>query len=193
MGEVYTDYFQKSKVFLYPLLKLQKGLNYVPSQTYCGWEDVYGPEDKMFLCEYHSKMTNSFEEFATQYLNNHPMFREHISLEEDRQLFVFDFTRFAFDWNKFLKGLYSQYSLPGKISILDYFDGSQNANEYIKGFLSPEDVHADYAKKLGVDLKTMKKVYEVCSAPDMEKEILVDNNYILYKLLKESSIYLSNK
>ena len=46
---VYTEYFQKSKVFLYPLLEYRKGLTHVPKQTYCAWEDVYSIEDRMFL------------------------------------------------------------------------------------------------------------------------------------------------
>ena len=39
----------------------------------------------------------------------------------------------------------------------------------------------------------VQDVYEVCSSPDMEKETLIDNNHFLKQLLKESSIYLTNK
>ena len=50
MDTVYTDYFQKSKVFLYPLLKLRKGMTYVPIQTYICMEQSYTINDCMFIC-----------------------------------------------------------------------------------------------------------------------------------------------
>jgi len=187
---VYTEYFQKSKVFLYPLLKFRKGLKYVPSQTYIGWSDVYETEDMMFLCLYNTKLTDSFNVFAKRHLIPHPMYRAFTSLSEKEQLFMFDFSRFKNDWKRFIEGKYSQFSLSTKVTILDYFDDKKTVN-YIQGFLSPEDVHEEYANKLNVKLDILQKVHEVCTAPDLEKEILVDNNYVLYQLLKESSISLT--
>ena len=49
---VYTDYFQKSKVFLYPLLKIRKGVTHVPVQTYIAWDNVFALDDNKFMCEY---------------------------------------------------------------------------------------------------------------------------------------------
>ena len=161
---VYTEYFQKSKVFLYPLLKFRKGLKYVPSQTYIGWSDVYETGDMMFLCLYDTKLTDSFNVFAKRHLVSHPMYRAFTSLSDEEQLFMFDFSRFKND---------------------------KKTVNYIQGFLSPEDVHEEYANKLNVKLDILQKVHEVCTAPDLEKEILVDNNYVLYQLLKESSISLT--
>ena len=45
MDAVYTEYFQKSKVFLYPLLNLKKGLDFVPIETYISWDGVYETSD----------------------------------------------------------------------------------------------------------------------------------------------------
>ncbi len=190
MSGVYTEYFQKSKVFLYPLLKLKKGLKYVPSQTYCAWSDVYNPEDMMFICLYKVKHTDEFDKFAKRHLVKHPMYEGSTSLGENKQLFIYDFSRFKNDWLRFLKGAYSQYSLSSKISILDYFD-DEGTVKYIKGFLAPEDVHEEYADSLNVKLDLLKKVHEVCTAPNIEKETFIDNNYVLYELLKESSISLT--
>ena len=103
---------------------------------------------------------------------------------------MFDFSRFKNDWKRFIDGKSSQFSLSTKVTILDYFDDKKTVN-YIQGFLSPEDVHEEYANKLNVKLDILQKVHEVCTAPDLEKEILVDNNYVLYQLLKESSISLT--
>ena len=199
MSIVYTEYFQKSKVFLYPLLDLGRGIKYVPRETYCVWEDVYSSEDMMFLCVYKSKLSVAFKSFANRHLIAHPLFRDHISLEDNRQLFIFNFDKYKHDYNCFLKGKYSQYTINGKLSILEFFEPetTQTADtsqlNYIQGFLEPDEVHDAYAKALNVDVEMVQDVYEVCSSPDMEKETLIDNNHFLKQLLKESSIYLTNK
>ena len=194
MSNVYTEYFQKSKVFLYPLLDLGRGIKYVPKETYCAWEDVYSTDDMMFLCVYKCKLTLDFKKFANRHLIAHPLFRDHISLATNRQLFVFNFDKYSHDYKNFLKGKYSQYSINGKISILEFFETAEEEQvQYIQGFLQPDEVHEAYAIDLNVDIELLEDVYEVCSAPNMEKEILIDNNHILTQLLKESSIYLTNK
>ena len=75
---VYTDYFQKSKVFLYPLLRLKKGLPFVPRQTYIAWDNVYTTEDCRFFCEYKVKYTDKFEKFIKNYLRTKPFFEDYI-------------------------------------------------------------------------------------------------------------------
>ena len=40
-------------------------------------------------------------------------------------------------------------------------------------------------------IASLQEVYEICTPPDLEKETLVDNNYILNRLLEDSSISLT--
>ena len=49
MKKVYAEYFQKSKVFLYPLLEIKKGVRYVPIETYIAWEGVCELKDEKFI------------------------------------------------------------------------------------------------------------------------------------------------
>ena len=190
---VYLEYFQKSKVFLYPLLKIKKGITRVPIQTYIAWDNVYSTNDLKFLCEYKTKQTPKFNSFAKSHLLNHSLLEEVIELNENTQLFIFDFSKFKSDYNKFLKGKYSQYSLDSKISIIDFFGTQDKIGSYVEGFLTPEGVHDEYAESLGVDIKSIEDIYEVCTPPDLEKETLIDNNHVINQLLKNSSIYLTNK
>lgn len=190
---VYLEYFQKSKVFLYPLLKIKKGITRVPIQTYVAWDNVYSTNDLKFLCEYKTKKTPKFNSFAKSHLLNHSLLEEVIELNENTQLFIFDFTKFKSDYNKFLEGKYSQYSLDSKICIIDFFGTKDKIGSYVEGFLTPEGVHDEYAKSLGVDIKSIEDIYEVCTPPDLEKETLIDNNHVINQLLKNSSIYLTNK
>ena len=188
---VYTEYFQKSKVFLYPLLQIKKGIAHVPIQTYVAWDNVYSPNDLKFFCEYKTKMNKTFEKFAKDYLLGHPLFEEAIELNEDTQLFIYDFSEYKTDFKKFLEGKYSQFTLDSKINILEFFGNKEHISGYVEGFLQPEGVHREYAKALAVNIESIEDIYEVCTPPDINKETLVDNNHVIDQLLKNSSIYLT--
>ena len=188
---VYTDYFQKSKVFLYPLLKIKKGISHVPIQTYVAWDNVYCTEDCRLFCEYKIKNIHGFNKFAAEYLTNNNLFDDYIDLHDDKHLFIFDLTPLKSDFERFMCGKYSQLTLESKITILDFFAGQDKISEYIQGFLSPEELHQKYADFLGVDVESVRKVYEICTPPDLEKETLIDNTQLIQQLLKRSSISLT--
>ena len=61
---VYKKYFQKSKVFLYPLLLIKKGAKYIPSETYLSLNDVIKPEDKKLICNYPVSKTDDYKLFV---------------------------------------------------------------------------------------------------------------------------------
>jgi hypothetical protein len=188
---VYTDYFQKSKVFLYPLLKIRKGVTHVPVQTYIAWENVYVLNDNKFMCEYRTKMTPEFRKFAFNYLQKHALFEDYIELDNNKHLFIFDYETLKFDFKNFIKGTYSKISLKSKIDIIDFFASQDKISEYVQGFLSPDTAHEEYADKLGVNVELIKDIYEVCDPPNLEKETLIDNSQIIFQLLKKSSISLA--
>jgi hypothetical protein len=190
---VYLEYFQKSKVFLYPLLEIKKGITRVPIQTYVAWDNVYSTNYLKFLCVYTTKKNPKFNSFVNNNLMKHSLLEEVIELKENKHLFIYDFTKFKSDYKKFLEGKYSQYSLNSKISIIDFFGTQKKIGSYVEGFLTPEGVHEEYAEFLGVDIKSVEDIYEVCTPPDLTKEMLIDNNHVINQLLKNSSISLTNK
>lgn len=189
---VYTQYFQKSKVFLYPLLDIKKGATYVPRQTYIAWEDMYSIEDTMFLCVYQTPMNERFQRFIDRFILSHELFDKYIQLEDKKHLFIFNLKSRKFDFDNFIEGKYSKISLDSKIKILDFFGSNDKVEDYIHSFLSPKDHHEEYAEHLGVDIESIKEVYELCTPPDIEKETLINNNWILTKVLEENSIYLTD-
>jgi len=189
---VYTQYFQKSKVFLYPLLDIKKGATYVPRQTYIAWEDMYSIEDTMFLCVYQTPMNERFQRFIDRFIFSHELFDKYIQLEDKKHLFIFNLKSRKFDFDNFIEGKYSKISLDSKIKILDFFGSNDKVEDYIHSFLSPKDHHEEYAEYLGVDIESIKEVYELCTPPDIEKETLINNNWILTKVLEENSIYLTD-
>jgi hypothetical protein len=182
MKGVYTDYFQKSKVFLYPLLRFRSGLSFVPVQTYICWEHVITADENKFMCEYNVGTTEKFELFCNSYLKKHPLFHEYIQLDENRS-----------DFKRFLDGQYSKFTLDSKIIILDFFGNKGNISEYISLFLSPDSAHKLYAEALDVSLNQIEEVFEVCSIPDLEKETLYfEKNELFCEKIKNSSISLKN-
>ena len=38
---LYRDYIQKSKLFLYPLLDIKRGVSVTPTETYMAWKGKY--------------------------------------------------------------------------------------------------------------------------------------------------------
>ena len=67
---IYTKYFQKSKVFLYPLLGIKRGVKIIPSETYLAWDDVKA-EDMKLICLYHPNKSNEYEKYEKEILLKH--------------------------------------------------------------------------------------------------------------------------
>ncbi len=190
MNVTFTDYFQKSKVFLYPLLGLEKGLDYVPEQTYIAWEDVYEPNNLKFICLYKAKVNEKYIQFVKNNILKNELFDNTIKLNENEFLHVFDLSKHKDDFEFFLEGKYSKISNENKISIETFFASNLKMSSYIEGFLYPELYHKDYADELNVDIEIIKDVHELCSLPNLEKETLKKKIPEEMKLLKNNLIPL---
>ena len=62
INDIYKKYFQKSKIFLYPLLGIERG-NVVPEEVYFSISDKYKPEDRKLVLLYDPKMDLKYETF----------------------------------------------------------------------------------------------------------------------------------
>lgn len=190
MTGVYTQYFQKSKVFLYPLLKLKKGIDFVPEQTYIAWDGLYSPSDMKFMCLYNAKMDVKYMAFEAKYLKKHPLLEAYFPLENDQHLYVFDYSCYKYDYQTFINGKYSKFSIKVKQIIKEFFGTVGNISEYVLSFLDPEEYHEIYADALGVELELINKVYELCSTPNLEKETIFEKVPQEVELFKNNSISL---
>jgi hypothetical protein len=191
MTGVYTQYFQKSKVFLYPLLDLQKGIDYVPEQTYIAWDKLYHPSDLKFLCLYTAKKTDKkFIDFQNKHLKFHPLVETYLELDNDTHIYIFDYSSFRHDHRSFVKGEYSKLKKDTKTTILNFFGSVGNIATYVKSFLDPEAYHEEYAEALGVELSIIESVWELCSSPDLKKETLFNKVPEELEIFKNISISL---
>ena len=100
---VYNKYFQKSKVFLYPLLGFKRGIKVVPSETYLAWDPFYIPEDMKLVCLYHPNKSNEYEKYEKESLLKHTRLCDIKEVDKHNKLFIFDFNDLKDDWEYFIK------------------------------------------------------------------------------------------
>jgi hypothetical protein len=168
---VYRKYFQKSKVFLYPLLNIKRGSCAVPEETYLSWNEIQ-PEDAKLICVYDCRDDDEFMRFEKTILLRHNRLVDYIKTH-DKIIYTFDFSDIKEDWLFFIGGRYSKMSLKVKEKILNFFDISSSNYVYMKSYLFPEGFYSDYAKCLDVDESILREVIELCNKPDLEKETLL--------------------
>jgi hypothetical protein len=68
---LYRKYFQKSKIFLYPLLDIKRGTSVIPSETYLAWGTSYTTEDMKLICVYTSRKDQEYLHFEKNVLLKH--------------------------------------------------------------------------------------------------------------------------
>ncbi len=173
INALYRKYFQKSKIFLYPLLDIKRGTSVVPSYTYVAWNDKYKPEDMKLICLYQTRKDKEYIDFEKNVLLKHNRLHDYIKIDENQSVFIFDFSDCANDWNCFLEGRYSKLSSKTKNKILDFFEKNSGNYVYINSYLNPENWFGRYAELLDVDKEMLENVGELCTKPDLSKEILL--------------------
>ena len=118
---VYSKYFQKSKVFLYPLLRIKRGAKIVPSETYLAWNDIVKTEDMKLVCLYHPKEKEEYELYENKILLKHNRLHDIVSIDANNKLFIFDFSDLKDDWQHFINGRYSKMQNNIKGDICSFF------------------------------------------------------------------------
>jgi hypothetical protein len=172
LNSVYKKYFQKSKVFLYPLLGIKRGVSVVPVETYFSWEGYYNSEDMKLICVYDIRTDEEYVLFEKNTLLKHNRLCDYIKVNS-QAIFTFDFSDMEDDWFHLINGRYSKIRLELKQKILGFFDKYSGNYAYIHSYLIPEKYFSNYAELLDVEPEMLIKVGELCSKPDTAKETLV--------------------
>lgn len=169
---LYKKYTQKSRIFLYPLLGIKRGSAVVPIETYVSIEGLHKPEDMKLICLYHLRTDLEFRTFEKSKLLNNPRFENFYEVEDNRGLYVFDFSNDSQLWNCFLSGGYSKIDKETKSSILLFFANNPSNRYLINSYLNPQSYFKSYAEYLNVPVELLEEVGELCSVPSLEKETL---------------------
>lgn len=181
IDSLFTEYVQKSKLFLYPALDIERGGSVTPIETYTSWKDYYSTKDCKLICLYHLRDDIEFKNFEKVVLLNHPKFCDFKQVESETGndgVYVFDFINHKDDWDNFLVGRYSELSDSHKKKIQKFFSNAGTNYPYIESYLYPEKYYATYAKILAEkkDRKEMeghlRYANELCDKPVWELEEL---------------------
>lgn len=175
LTSVNRSYFQKSKVFIYPLLGIKKGESVSLIETYIGWKDKVHHDDCKLVCLYHLRTDKEFLEFEKRKLLSNIYFQEFFEVGDNKGVYIFDMRKYEDDWPNFIAGKYSKLSGRMKSSAINFQPKNTSNFAYINSFMYPEKYFGIYEELLKVDIKLLKNVGELCDRPDLEKEILIAN------------------
>lgn len=179
---VYPTYVQKSKLFLYPALKINRVQSVSLIKTYMGLQDLIKPEDNKLIALYYSRDDHEFKMFESRYLIGNSVFDFFKLIGDDKVAYIFDFNKedLAYNYQCILNGKYSKITPEYKKVIMEYYKDNVIHQDYINSFLNPEhyfDIYADLLTVKGDGKAHIKKllqeVGELCSIPDFSQEILI--------------------
>ena len=172
LTSVYSKYFQKSKVFIYPLLGIKRGLSVAPKETYVAWEGHYKPEDMKLICVYDYREDEEYKKIEKHILLEHNRLSDYIKVKAE-VIITFDFSDLDHDWFHFINGRYSEIETKVKQKILGFFDTHGGNYAYMHSYLIPEKYYDNYAELLSVDVETVHEVGELCDKPNINNETLI--------------------
>lgn len=180
--DIYTRYFQKSKIFLTPLVINTNNTTIKPINTYLSWTGLSTFTDCKFTLIYKTLDTPEFIDFERKHLLNNRLFFDYKLLPEDNAAYIFDLTGHYDDFASIINGKYSELSADTKIKIKYYYGSTTNNYAVIDTYLYPDKYYELYASFLCPDkadipemVKLLKEVGELCSKPDLDSENLKIN------------------
>jgi len=177
--DIYPGYFQKSKVFLYPALNHKRGTGITPIETYLSWENYVNIADLKLVCIYYLRDDDEFNAFEEKCLLNNPLFEDYKEIAHDKAAYIFNFEKHAEDFHHVIAGRYSEISENLKSKIREHFGASTANYAFVHSYLYPGEHIEKYAEFLTSDPKDipdmvtlLSSVGELCSKPNLEKEML---------------------
>lgn len=180
------NYVQKSRIFLYPLLGIKRGVSVTPMETYMSWEGKYEVEDCRLTCLYRLRDDRDFKVIESTKLTGNPLFDAFFEIEGDIGAYVFDLSDHKQDFLNVVNGKYSQLSDKHKQTVMNFFKSHSSHHVYIESYLNPKKFIPMYADMLSTeskDVPSMRKllmeVGELCSMPDHDKERLTECQKIM--------------
>lgn len=168
--KAYSEYFQKSKVFLFPLLGLPKNATFIPECTYLSWKGVYTPRDRKLIIIYNCDDSPEWHDFAEKLRKRTFFSNLQYGLDATVCVVVMDMNSFEKTYLSVLQGKYSQISVDHQSICMTYFGMKSGEWAYVETYFKPDKYRKLYAGLYGVEESTLKG--ELCSMPDAEKECL---------------------
>jgi hypothetical protein len=169
--DLYSDYFQKSKAFLFPALGMKRTDHSQSIITFVSWKDRYTVNDKRLIALKTGDINEGqYRQFEKMFLLNNVLFENMMEIDQKTIAYIFNYETFKDDWDSFLKGKYSKFSITLKDRIKNYFGAETQDWAIAKSFLYPNRFFELYAELLKVDVSLLREVGELCDKYDPELE-----------------------
>jgi hypothetical protein len=172
LKSLYEGYFQKSNVFLFPILGISKGSSVTPVGIYTSLKGHYTHSDYKLITTYYLRDDPEFNVFEKTRLLGNKYFHDYLETSKDVGVYIFDLSDYKKDWDYFLQGKYSKLSKDLKLIILSHYAKSKKNYVYVDSYLNPEMYFDIYSKLLECSPKLLKDVGELCDKPSLRKETL---------------------
>lgn len=191
---LYGKYFQKSKVFLFPLLQFpgrSEELKNIVIHSYLHVENanddldfLHSLTEPTLAVEFKINSENEEERkklvyhvYRTYGMSNHVK-EKFFCPDLKSVIIVYTLFDLQEDYDKIVSGQYSRLSAMAKTRIQRYFGAKSQHWNHVKTFLYPKNYYETYADLLGVDPDLLEARRELVDAPDLEQETLkIDLNY----------------
>ena len=170
MDDICIEYFQKSKIFLYPALNIPRKSSIRPIETFVSWDGNYHINDNKLLCTYYTRDDAEFEAFEKKYLLDNSMFVRCHTISEDINLYVFDFSEYSDNHKYFIEGSYSKMDKEYKKRLISYYEEGSKTWEYVLSYLYPHNWYERYSEFLLVEPHILEEAVELCDKPNFVKE-----------------------
>jgi hypothetical protein len=172
---LYPGYFQKSGVFLFPILAIPRGGSVTPLSMYTALKGKYDHSDCRLIVTYPVRTDAEFRVFEKTKLLGNKYFEDYLETDKDKGVYIFDLSEYKTDWDFYLQGKYSKLSRNLKLIILTHYAKSKKNYTYVDSYLNPEMYFEDYSRILDCSTKLLKQVGELCDKPNLNKECLEIN------------------
>ena len=169
-----NGYFQKSRIFLYPALETKRIGSVTPINTFISWTGKITQDDRKLICTYYLRNDKEFVNFEKRALLNNELFDDFKEAKDDEKrvgIYIFDFNKYAVDFDTFLKGKYSRFKSTIKQRIKNHYNGNNSNSVYVDSFINPNKYYEMYSDILGMPVSQLKGG-ELCDRPDFQKEHL---------------------
>lgn len=184
--ELYSDYFQKSKTFLFPALGIRRNEHTASINTFISWEDRYSVEDHRLIVVKNGGIENPhYRQFEKVYLLANKLFEDMTFINKNTIAYVFNLETFKDDWGFFLQAKYSKLSITLKNRIKNYYKDHSIEWELIESFLYPKNYFEVYSdliydiKDRARGLEVLRTVGELCSPYDEDLEMFKVVNTVM--------------
>jgi len=195
----FKDYFQKSLVFLYPLIGIKKKEMFTPINTYLYCNSIEESIlDYKLIVLYRHEEKSLFEKWEKEVLLKNKYLSNTYIIDEG-VVFIFDLSDFKDCVDSFLTGEYTKFPVKLKELIsLHYLKVSEDYKFDIKDFIdnkfefgsgtiffitsmyfnlfkentAKELINVDYYNTLGEAKEVLKDMSEICPMFDLTKETL---------------------